>query len=298
MSDPSRGRLIRAVRLLPGAVRISRGVMEDIGGAIGEDASASPAKAPGEESALVVAAAEIRKLKSELRTRESELAESRASAQNLRSQSDAMRADLEREKSVFFDKALAEAAKQREEAAKTGFAEGSAKGYEDGLTRAEAKLSEEYHKRFADALRLLAEMGESLSKSRAALAAAHAPQLIRLWEMMLRKMLRVSVELDPAVTERAVSYILSRVSDRERIVIYLNPEDIEAIVDVKERLKDTIRGVKIFELLSDEHVDKGSCLVETSLGIYDARWRTQLEQISADVGDLLMEAMSSNGAAE
>lgn len=295
MSDPSRQRLIRAVRLLPGAVRIGRGVLEDIPAKIeGADASAGLPAQKSEDSALVVAQAEVRKLKSELRNRESELLETRASVQNLRAQIEATRAELENEKAVFYEKAKAEAAKQREDAAKAGREEGTAKGYDEGLKKAEARLSEEYQNRFSDALTLLANIGASLSQERGELAAAHAPQLIRLWEMMLQKMLRASVELDPAVVERSISYILGRVSDRERIAVYLNPSDVEAVESVKEKMKGSIRGVKLFELLSDEHVDKGSCLVETSLGIYDARWRTQLEQISGEVGELLMEVMSSD----
>lgn len=287
------------MRLLPGAVRIGRGVIEDIPCKIeGADASAGLPAQKDEDSALIIAQAEVRKLKSELRDRESELLETRASVQNMRAKLDETRAELEREKTAFYEKARGEAAKQREDAAKVGREEGTAKGYEEGLKKAEARVSEEYNNRFSEALALLANIGTSLSEARGELAAAHAPQLIRLWEMMLRKMLQASVDLDPAVVERSISYILGRVSDRERIAVYLNPSDVETVENVKEKMKSSIRGVKLFELLSDEHVDKGSCLVETSLGIYDARWRTQMEQISAEVGELLLEVMSSDARAE
>lgn len=297
MSDPSRQRLIRAVRLLPGAVRIGRGTIEEIAGTAGEaDASAHTGAQGGEKSALASAQAEIQKLKFELRARESELGEARASAQNLKSQIEANRAEVEREKADFYEKARAEAARAAAEAEATGREEGLSKGHEEGLKKAEAEVSADYRNRFSEALALLGNIGASLADARDALAASHAPQLIRMWEMMLRKMLQVGVELDPAVVERQISYILSRVSDRERIVVCLNPSDVEMVENIKESMKDTIRGVKTFELHADERVDKGSCLVETALGIYDARWRTQLEQISAEVHDLLMEAMSADGA--
>jgi flagellar assembly protein FliH len=91
-----------------------------------------------------------------------------------------------------------------------------------------------------------------------------------------------------------VESLLKRISDRERIIVYLNPEDVAMIEESKESLMDSIRGVKFFELMSDDHVDKGSCLIETNLGIYDARWRTQLEQASAEVQNLIMESMASS----
>jgi flagellar assembly protein FliH len=113
--------------------------------------------------------------------------------------------------------------------------------------------------------------------------------------MMLRKMLATMVDMDPGVVGRIVENLLKRLSDRERIMVYLNPSDVTMIEESKESLMDSIRGVKFFELLSDDHVDKGSCLIETNLGIYDARWRTQLEQVSSEVQNLLMESMASDG---
>jgi len=52
---------------------------------------------------------------------------------------------------------------------------------------------------------------------------------------------------------------------------------------------EILRGVKRLELKPDAHVDKGSCIVETNLGIYDARWRTQFEQIDGVVDSLFQK---------
>ena len=139
-------------------------------------------------------------------------------------------------------------------------------------------------------------MARSLAESRERLASAHSTQLIRMWEMMLRRMLATMVEMDPGVVERVVHTLLKRISDRERIIVYLNADDVAMIEESKESLMDSIRGVKFFELMSDDHVDKGSCLIETNLGIYDARWRTQLEQISSEVQNLLLESIATDDA--
>lgn len=75
--------------------------------------------------------------------------------------------------------------------------------------------------------------------------------------------------------------------------MYLNPRDLKGVDSLRESLTDVLRGAKHVEFSGDEHVDPGSCLVETNLGVYDARWRTQLEQIASQVEHLLVE-----GAAE
>ncbi len=296
MSDASRHRVLKAVRLLPNAVRVGRGGLEESDGGL-EDRNVAVAHEPEyvEKSALVAAEAEIRKLKSELRDLEGALSMERKTTGSLREEMDRLQADLKQEKADLLDKMERESAARKEAAGKEGYEEGHSKGYGEGLEKADAEKSAEYEQKFADVLSLLNHINESLQDSREKLAYAHAPQLIRLWETLLERMLFAKAELDPTVVERLLKNILKRVSDRERVMVYLNPADIARIEGSKEQLIDSIRGVKVFELLSDDYIDKGSCLVETNLGIYDARWRTQIEQVVGEVQALLMESMASDG---
>jgi flagellar assembly protein FliH len=267
--------------------------MEELSPDGGSPSSDSDA-AKGRLSELAAAEAEIKKLKSELRGRESELAEARALVQSAKAQSESERALLENERAEFSEKSKREASELFESSRAAGHKEGFSEGREEGLQKAEADVRAEYEGRFSSALSLLDAAGGSLAESMERLALSHVPRLVRLWEMMLRKMLLARVDLDPSAASRVLGNILKRISDRERIMIYLNPGDIAMIEGLKDRLMDSVRGVKFFEFLSDDHVDRGSCLVETNLGIYDARWKTQLEQISSEVESLFAEIMASD----
>jgi flagellar assembly protein FliH len=249
----------------------------------------------GEQTALDAAEAQIRMLKSDIRSRERELEEALSEVSSLRLQIESIKENLETEKLVFYETAKRDAAESKEAAAKQGHEEGYARGYADGLTKSEADVRSEYEGRFSGALLMLSGINDALLQSREKLVTGHAPQLIRLWEMILQRLLQAKVELEPDAVKRVLEYILKRVSDREKIIIYLNPEDISAIEAGKENLMDSIRGVKFFELMADDHVDRGSCLIETNLGIYDARWRTQLEQISSEVESLILESLVKDG---
>ena len=292
--DPARQLLIRAVRLLPGSVRVANGEMEEIPPDSGDVAVVEEDRV--ERSALEVAEAEVKKLRSELKFSEENLAAAREECKDLRSRMQAEREELDRERGVFRANSKKEADRARETARAEGREQGHASGYAEGLGKAEADVRLEYEQKFSHVLALLDEMAGSLSASREKLANGHSSQLIRLWEIMLRRMLVTSVEMDPHVVERVVHDLLKRISDRERIIVYLNPGDMAMIEESKERLIDSIRGVKFFELMSDDHVDRGSCLVETNLGIYDARWRTQLEQVSSEIQNLLLESAAADDA--
>jgi flagellar assembly protein FliH len=254
---------------------------------------ALPKESEAEKSALAAAEEEVRRLRVELRGREADLAEAREECRNLRGRMESDRAELDRERDDFRAASAKEAAALKEASRIEGYEEGHSKGYPEGLAKADADMKEEYEGKFSRALALLDGMAQSLADARERLAMSHASQLIRLWETMLRKMLATVVAIDPQVVERVVGILLKRLSDRERIIVCLNPDDVAMIEESKEKLMDSIRGVKFFELISDDHVDKGSCLIETNLGIYDARWRTQLEQVSSEVENLLTESMAT-----
>lgn len=300
MSDASRNRVLRAVRLLQDPVKIGRGATEEQAAPDGASSSISEPIVPesADLAALHEAEAEIRKLKAELRDRDASLSEERDAARAAREEVDSLRAKFEQEKAAMTASIAKEAEEAREKAAREGRDAGHAEGYEAGLKKADAEKKAEYEARFSDALLMLSSISSSLEDAREQLAAVHAPQLIRLWEFMLERMLAAHVTLDSEIVVRVLGSILKRVSDRDRVMVYLNPGDVATVEASKDDLMETIRGVKSFELLSDDHVDKGSCLVETNMGIYDARWRTQLEKISDEVRTLLMENMLSNGTDE
>ena len=113
--------------------------------------------------------------------------------------------------------------------------------------------------------------------------------MIRLWELVLARLLAREVKLadDPVVP--LLREVLLRTSDRERVIIYLNPEDLQEVDRARSVLGDLLRGTEQLDFRGDDHVDRGSCLVETNLGVYDARFRTQLATVAREIDAVLLE---------
>ncbi|MCX7828459.1 MAG: FliH/SctL family protein [Thermanaerothrix sp.] len=127
----------------------------------------------------------------------------------------------------------------------------------------------------------------SLEEEREALLGLLVPQMVRLWEKTLSRMLLDRVRMDEGVALRVLKGVLAKISDRERLLVYLNPEDHGNVERALAEFGDLLRGNRHLEVIPDPDVDKGSCIVETNLGVYDARWRTQLEQVGLQVSSLL-----------
>lgn len=276
MSDHLSPKLLKAVRLIPQAVKVTslNGQQSDLRSAerVGEEKEE-------EEATLRRTVEQLRQENAALRT-----------------ELDGERKRLEAERRNMTLKISQEAEKLREKALREGYEEGYRRGAEQGKIEAIEAVREENIKKISSLVGLLESIHEELKNSLDVLLLANEAKLVRLWEKILSRLLFQRASLDEGLVLRVLKEILARASDRERILIYLNPSDLTYAESHSDELAELLRGVKHLEFIPDDNVDKGSCVVETNLGVYDARWRTQLEQISQELDKVLLEGRAFNGS--
>lgn len=282
-------RVLRAVRLLPQAVKIgieaepalppekeeeqrshellkeTETTETDRSGADSQAASSSP------DSELLQELENLRQKVAELEAKNAELDEARREAE---AQIDGAKTEYEEKRRVLDEEVEGRAAAAEAEARKKGRDEGWQTGHEEGLTQARTEVEAEYLERFSSLVAFIDELGKKLDASFNDLVALNEPHMLRLWFSMLGRMLRREVSLKPDVVRHVLADVLSRVSEKNQVAIYVAPEDL-ALLDGKmdREFQEVLRGVRRLELKADANVDPGSCIVETGLGIYDARWR-------------------------
>ena len=232
--------------------------------------------------------ARCEKLEHELKNREAELQYE-------------MQQKLESERMIVIDKAkidasniLMEATKTRSEAFEKGHSEGLLKGQKDGLEKARIDMEAEYSSRFSELVSIFEKMQMEIENNLENLVQLNEARLVRLWKETLSAMLNREVELDQDTAHIVLEGILKRISDKNSLLIYLAPLDLENIRSQADRMTESLRGVKHLELIADPRVERGSCIVETNLGIYDARWRVQMEQIEMQIADLYREVIKES----
>jgi len=175
------------------------------------------------------------------------------------------------------------------EASEKGYAEGIANGQKEGLEKARIEVEAEYNSRLSDIINIFEKMHGEIENNLKELVQLNEARLLRLWKETLTAMLNREVVLNPDTARIVLEGILERVSDKNRVLIYLSPLDIGNIQFQTDKMTESLRGIKQLEFLPDPRVELGSCIVETNLGIYDARWRMQFEQIEMQIADLYRE---------
>lgn len=287
MSKALRPNVLRAVRLLPEAVRIGNAPS---GSEDPPERPSSDLSAPDHPGDLLTQLTdELSLLKKKLEETEKENKTLLSRAERFESELSAEKKRLEKDRIEMTDKLEAEALAARGQATSEGFEEGRKTGYEQGIDDARKEAAREAREKIQSMVALLGAVYDSLKEKVDDLADLQMPRLIRMWEFLLSRMLCREAALDEGTARRVLAGVLERISDKDRVFVYLNPEDLEGVQAKKDEFGELLRGVKHLEFTPDRNVDVGSCIVETNLGIYDARWRTQLEQIAAEIDRLFIE---------
>ncbi|MBR0070462.1 MAG: hypothetical protein IJP97_08205 [Synergistaceae bacterium] len=306
-------RVLRTVRLLPQAVKI--GILES---EIKQSAPAQSAKPQPEQKAprpeknpvsqprmqirnheqskeIEELTAQVKALTNSLGNAEVKNFELSEAKKKLESEIDSVKSDYQRRKNQLESEASANAKKIADQAREKAISEGQTRGYEEGLKKARIEIEQEYLKKFSGLAGVIDTVGKKLEENFAGLVSLNQPRLIRVWSEMLRRMLQRQVELNPDTIDYVLSELLSRLSDKNQILIYVSPDDMKHLEgELDTKFQEALRGVKKLELKSDPNVETGSCIVETGLGVYDARWKTQMSQVESVVDEIFQQVKKND----
>lgn len=302
-------RVLRTVRLLPQAVKI--GILEsEIKQSAAKpepqklqkpDKPQSTAKPespkvqvktpPANAREIEELSAQVKALTASLSNAEVANAELSEAKAKLESEIGGIRSDYERRRQQLEDEAKNNADRIAEKARAQAISEGQITGYEEGLKKARAEVEHEYFEKFSELAGVIDTLGKKLESDFAELVKLNQPRLVRVWTEMLRRMLYRQVELNPDTIDSVLSELLSRLSDKNQILIYVSPDDMKRLEgSLDSKFREALRGVKKLELKSDPNIENGSCIVETGLGVYDARWKTQMGQVESVVDDVFQQS--------
>jgi flagellar biosynthesis/type III secretory pathway protein FliH len=162
-------------------------------------------------------------------------------------------------------------------------AEAAARGREEGIAAA--------HELLAPARDALVAGAGELTALRAALAAQAERRAVELGVAIARKVLGAALGADPALVKEVVLGALRSTTERERLVVEVNPEDVElvraSVADAAAQL-----GVGRLEVVAERRVARGGCVVRMEDGEIDATIAEQL----ARAEEVLMEAFAARPA--
>jgi flagellar biosynthesis/type III secretory pathway protein FliH len=128
----------------------------------------------------------------------------------------------------------------------------------------------------------LAAVTELLVGARAATARARANAETELRTLAVRiaeKILGRELQVDAGAVVDVARAALKHAGEPREVLLRCAAEDLEALERGKPRLVERCRAAQVVVFRADPGVTRGGCIVETELGVIDARLSTQLEAI-------------------
>jgi flagellar assembly protein FliH len=141
-------------------------------------------------------------------------------------------------------------------------------GFAAGVAQAQSQLDGP-----ASALAAAADQLQALRTDAAASVEADAVDLaLRIAEQAVG----AAVAVDPELVVEAVRGALRRLVERDRVLILVNPDDLELVRDHVARLVGELGGIEHCEVQAERRVRPGGAIVRTSEGEVDATLETKL----------------------
>jgi flagellar assembly protein FliH len=177
--------------------------------------------------------------------------------------------------SELLSSAWIEAEQIRERAREAGEAEGRAAGLAAARTEVDSSIAA-----LAAALGEVAELREQLISQ---LEHDAAEMALGLSEQVLAGALAVQPERVIDVARNA----LRRVTDRHRVILVVNPADLEILSESVQTLQSELGGIETCDVQSDRRVGRGGVILRTEAGEIDARVEAGMERAREIVAEVL-----------
>jgi hypothetical protein len=82
------------------------------------------------------------------------------------------------------------------------------------------------------------------------------------------------------------------------VIIKVNQSDVEQVKDFKEDIEDMLDGAKNLSIVADKKVEAGGCVIETKVGLVDAKVSTKVEAIEKAFMKVYTEDLKKEAASK
>lgn len=146
-------------------------------------------------------------------------------------------------------------------------------GHEQGERDARASVDAE----MADMLETMRGLVEMAREERHKIISEAEQEIVRLASSIAERIIHRTIATDDGIVLETVRSAISRITSRERVVVRVNPADLEIIRDHRDRVTAGA-DIEHLKIVEDQRVDRGGVVVETESGTIDGRISTQLRE--------------------
>jgi len=166
--------------------------------------------------------------------------------------------------------------------------------YANGFVEGEKAGMEAEKAKFKEVTKTLHTVISELDSAKRELTYDAEKQAVELALMIAKKIVCREVSIDQDTIFRVLHRALEKVGDQENLHIKIHPADLQAIERAELEVSSLTATQANVILEPADTICRGECIIETNLGIIDARMESQLQTVEASLRRALQEgAMES-----
>lgn len=151
------------------------------------------------------------------------------------------------------------------------FEDARQRGYQDGLSAAEAECRAKIQE--ADALI------DSAHVERQEIIKSSEADILRLALAVAQKVVGEELKINSECVIEIVKKAVHKATDREELTVRVNPENLDTAIIAQDEIKLSAAGIRKLKITADTAVSSGGCVVESPNETVDARIERQFEEI-------------------
>ena len=217
-------------------------------------------------------------------TTQAEADEIKAQAEEIKRQAEELKAEAEQ----IIEDTKKEAEELLERVHKEGYDAGYEEGKEDGIKDGREHIEEE----LADIVRQANEKAQKTIQDAKEQTAEYfiraEDEIVAVVMMAIEKILPQHFLDVPQTVLPLVREAISHVRDQKEIKVHVDPDSYDLVLMARSEFQSMLTdGTAIIEVVSDEALKPGDCVIETPNGGVDARLSTQLDLMKTAVQSVL-----------
>ncbi len=184
----------------------------------------------------------------------------------------------------LLDEAQQEIDQRTAGAADDGHAQGFQRGLEEGREQGSAEARKEVSIEFRETLNTMTkawtEALEAFHDRREALMLEAHEDILRFAFRMGTAITNRTVEQDPTIIEDQLRNAISLLNQPTRLTLVIHSDDRPVVKEALRGILEQLNTATHAELVEDDSIQRGGCIVRTAGGEVDARLQTQIDRIA------------------
>jgi flagellar assembly protein FliH len=154
-----------------------------------------------------------------------------------------------------------------------------AEAYQSGFRQGVEAARQEIHQQFTSVLASFQRGIEEITSLRPEVLRLAEEDILTLACQLAKKILHHEVLSNRKVLMATLQHALAYLVDREHVVVYVNPADLEQAQALHTDLPQTLGTIRHMTIEADATIGRGGCVVESAFGEIDARLEAQFEEL-------------------